>query len=297
MRRLILATAILSGVLGASGAFAQGAKGVEIKATDLGNGIHMLEGQGGNLGVSIGEDGVFLIDDQYAPLSGKILDKIKELGGGDVVYVLNTHWHGDHTGGNENVGETGAVIVAHKNVRVRMSTDQVSAMRNRTTPASPAEALPVVTFDGSVDFYFNGHKLEVMSVEASHTDGDSIVFVKDANVLHMGDTFFNTWYPFIDMESGGDLDGMIAVLAKGLNLADDETKIIPGHGPLANKADMQSTHDKLVSVRGALQSRIDKGMSDAEILSDKPLDGLNLEWGGFLDEAGFLTITLAGMRD
>ena len=134
------------------------------------------------------------------------------------------------------------------------------------------------------------------SVGAAHPDGDSIVFIKDANVLHMGDTFFHTWYPFIDAESGGNIHGMIAVHEKGLALADDKTKIIPGHGPLATKADLQEAHDKLVSVRDALQSRIDKGMSDEEIIADKPLDALDLGWGGFLKPEQFVAITLAGMR-
>ena len=295
--RRSLGAGLMGLFLFATSAGAQDWDAVEIKSDDLGNGFHMLAGAGGNIGVSLGEDGVFLIDDQYAPLSAKILTKIEELGGGEVIYVLNTHWHGDHTGGNENVGETGATIVAHKNVRQRMSVEQYSKIRDRTTPASPEASLPVVTFDGSLDFFFNGHKIEVMSVERSHTDGDSIVFVEEANVLHMGDTFFHTWYPFIDVDSGGRISGMINVLAKGLVLADDDTKIIPGHGPLATKADLQVSHDKLVAVQTELQARIDKRMSDAEIIADKPLAGLDLSWGGFLNEEQFIGITLAGMRE
>lgn len=291
-----ISAGVVSGLLSLGSAFAQDWDAVEIKPTDLGNGLYMFMGSGGNLGASVGEDGIFLIDDQYAPLTDKIVAALGKIGSGDVKYVLNTHWHGDHSGGNENLGKTGSVIVAHRNVRVRMSVDQFSKMRDRTTPASPDIALPVVTFDGNVEFYFNGHKIEVKSVEAAHTDGDSIVFIKDANVLHMGDTFFHTWYPFIDAESGGNIHGMIAVHEKGLSLADDTTKIIPGHGPLATKADLQEAHDKLVRVRDALQSRIDKGMSDEEIIADKPLESLDLGWGGFLKPEQFVAITLAGMR-
>lgn len=294
--RSVVSASFLAGFLSFVSVQAQDMSSVEIKTTDLGNGFYMLEGAGGNLGVSVGEDGMFLIDDQYAPLTGKILAALSGIGSGEIKYILNTHWHGDHTGGNENLGKKGSVIVAHKNVRARMSTDQFSKMMNRTTPASPEVSWPVVTFDGNVDFHFNGHQIEVMAVVPSHTDGDSIVFVEDANVLHMGDTFFNTWYPFIDVDSGGDIHGMIAVHEKGLALANNETKIIPGHGPLASKADLQVARDKLASVRDALQSRIDKGMSDADIMADKPLDGLDLNWGGFLDEVQFLTIVLAGMR-
>jgi cyclase len=287
---------LLFGLIAPLAAVAQNLDSVEIKSEDLGNGFHMLMGAGGNLGLSIGEDGVFLIDDQYAPLSTKILNKIEALGGGDVRYVLNTHWHGDHTGGNEAVGATGAVIVAHKNVRKRMTVEQFSNLRNSTTPPSPEAAWPVVTFDGNVDFFFNGHKIEVMSVVPSHTDGDSIVYVADANIIHMGDAYFNTWYPFVDVDSGGDLDGMIEVHEKGLGLADDHTKIIPGHGPLATKTDLQKSHDQLVAVRSALQSRIDKGMSNEEIIADKPFEDLDLGWGGFLTEAQFIMISLLGMR-
>lgn len=294
--RSFVSAGLVSGFISLGAAFAQDFDAVEIKPTDLGNGFYMLMGSGGNLGASVGEDGIFLIDDQYAPLTDKIVAALGKIGSGDVKYVLNTHWHGDHSGGNENLGKTGSVIVAHRNVRVRMSVDQFSKMRDRTTPASPDIALPVVTFDGNVEFYFNGHKIEVKSVEAAHTDGDSIVFIKDANVLHMGDTFFHTWYPFIDAESGGNIHGMIAVHEKGLSLADDTTKIIPGHGPLATKADLQEAHDKLVNVRDALQSRIDKGMSDEEIIADKPLESLDLGWGGFLKPEQFVAITLAGMR-
>lgn len=291
-----VSAAVFGGSISFGAAQAQNFDAVQIKTSDLGSGLYMLEGSGGNLGVSAGDDGIFLIDDQYAPLTDKILAALAGIGGGDVKYILNTHWHGDHTGGNENLGSKGSVIVAHRNVRQRMSTDQFSKMMNRTTPASPDASLPVVTFDGDVDFYFNGHKIEVKSVVPAHTDGDSIVFIGEANMLHMGDTFFNTWYPFIDVDSGGSIHGMIAVHEEGLALANDATKIIPGHGPLATKADLQLAHDKLVSVRDALQPHIDMGMSDNEIIAAKPLAGLDLNWGGFLNETQFIAITLAGMR-
>lgn len=291
-----ISAAILGGSFSLAAAEAQNFDAVQIKTSDLGNGLYMLEGSGGNLGVSVGADGIFLIDDEYAPLTTKILAALADIGAGDVKYILNTHWHGDHTGGNENLGSRGSVIVAHKNVRERMSADRLSERMNQTTPASPDVSLPVVTFDGNVEFYFNGHKIEVMSVVPAHTDGDSIVYIAEANMLHMGDTYFNTWYPYIDVDSGGNIHGMIAVHEKGLALANDTTKIIPGHGPLADKSDLQVAHDKLVDVRDALQAGIDKGMSDEEIIASNPLAGLDLNWGGFLTEMQFVTVTLAGMR-
>lgn len=294
--KTFISASLLSGLLSFGFATAQDFDAVEIETTDLGGGIYMLKGAGGNLGASVGEDGIFLIDDQYAPLTPKILAALAEIGSGDVKYVINTHWHFDHTGGNENLGKIGSVIVAHRNVRKRMSVDQVMNVFDMTVPASPDVALPVVTFDGNVDFYFNDHKIEVKSVEAAHTDGDSIVFVKDANVLHMGDTFWNNLFPLIDAESGGRIAGVIAVQEIGLALADGDTKIIPGHGALATKAVLQETHDTLVSIQDALQSRIDKGMSDEEIIADKPLDGLGIAWGGSFTHDQFVAIVLAGMR-
>lgn len=294
--RALISAGLLSGLISFGAAQAQDFDAVEIKTTDLGNGIYMLEGAGGNLGASVGDDGIFLIDDQYAPLTPKIVAALAELGSGDIKYVINTHWHGDHTGGNENLGKDGTVIVAHRNVRKRMSEEAVSQMRNTTTPPSPDSALPTITYDANVDFHINGHTIEIKAVEAAHTDGDSIVHIKDANVLHMGDTLFNTWYPFIDVESGGSIHGMIAVHELGLSLANDGTKVIPGHGPLATRAQLQDAHDKLVSVRDAVQTRIDKGMSDEEIMADKPLDDLDLGWGGFLSAEQFLTLVLISMR-
>lgn len=291
-----VSAAVLGGFISLGSAQAQNFDAVQIKTSDLGSHIYMLEGAGGNLVASFGEDGIFLIDDQYAPLTEKILAALQKIGSGEVKYVINTHWHFDHTGGNENLGKKGSVIVAHRNVRKRMSVDQVMNVFDMTVPASPDIALPVVTFDGNVDFYFNDHKIEVKSVEAAHTDGDSIVFIKDANVLHMGDTFWNKLFPLIDAESGGRIAGVIAVQEIGLALADDDTKIIPGHGGLATKADLQETRDGLVSIQNALQSGIDKGMSDEEIIADKPLDGLDLDWGGSFTHDKFVAIVLAGMR-
>lgn len=263
-------------VAGAQDRFAN----VEIEATDLGNGIYMMTGAGGNLGLSIGEDGTFLIDDQFAPLTEKIQAKVAELTDTPVQWVINTHWHGDHVGGNENFGEAGAVVVAHDNVRERMSTDQLNEVFGRTTPASPDGALPVVTFTDEVTFHLNGEEIEVMHFPNAHTDGDSVIHFKGANVIHMGDTFFNKLYPFIDRSSGGDLDGMIAVNEAMYARADEETKIIPGHGPLSTKADMKIYIDMLKTVRSRIAEAKAAGKSLEEIQADKPLQDFEEVWGG-----------------
>ena len=189
---------------------------VDIKTTQLSDSVYMLTGRGGNVGVSVGADGVFRIDDQFAPLSTKIQAAIAEISDQPVKYVLNTHWHGDHTGGNENFGTNGAVIVSHENVRKRLSTKQFMKAFGREVPAAPDTALPVITFSNDATFHFNDTEIRVMHLPLAHTDGDSGVFFAEANVLHLGDTFFNGFYPFIDQGSGGSLEGITNAATKAL---------------------------------------------------------------------------------
>ena len=183
---------------------------VEIRVERIAPGVAVLFGRGGNISLSYGDDGNVLIDDQYAPLTERILAAVRSVDPDPVRFVVNTHWHGDHTGGNENVGRAGAVIVAHHNVRRRMSMDQV--VRGNAVPASPAGALPIVTFSDDLTFHLNGDDIRVHHVEHAHTDGDSLVHWTRANVLHMGDTFFNGMLPFIDLDSGGSIDGLLDAL-------------------------------------------------------------------------------------
>jgi len=256
---------------------------VEIKTTQVADGVYMLNGAGGNIGVSVGADGVFVVDDQFAPLSEKILTAIGALSKEPVSYVVNTHWHGDHTGGNENMGAAGAVIVAHENVRQRMSTKQFMKAFGREVPAAPDAALPVVTFSENTTFYFNDTQIQIMHVPSAHTDGDSFVFFTEANVLHMGDTFFNGFFPFIDQSSGGTLDGVIAAAEKALGLVDDDTVIMPGHGPLSNKADLETYLAMLNDVKGIMQPLVESGQSREEVVEAKPLRSLGVKWGnGFM---------------
>lgn len=257
--------------------------GVEIKTTEVGGGVYMLEGAGGNIGLSVGDDGAFVIDDQFAPLAERIVDAIASVTDRPVEFVVNTHWHGDHTGGNEAMSGLGAHIVAHDNVRTRLK-EGLKRQSGDVTPPAPEGALPVITFSHSMSFYWNDHDIRVWHPENAHTDGDAIIFFKDVNIVHMGDVFFNGGFPFIDLESGGDLDGYIATHEKVLAKIDGETKIIPGHGPLATKADLQKSADMLKDVRARIQEMIDEGMSEDDIVAADPLADLNPVWGqGFIN--------------
>jgi glyoxylase-like metal-dependent hydrolase (beta-lactamase superfamily II) len=269
---------------------------VEIKSTKVAEGIYMLQGAGGNIGVSIGADGVILIDDQFAPLSEKIRAAVSEIRQGQVRFVLNTHWHGDHTGGNEALGQLGAVIVAHDNVRRRMTVEQFNEAFNRTTPASPPGALPVVTFTDTVTFHFNGQEIQAFHVGQAHTDGDSIVHFRKANVIHMGDVFFNERYPFIDSSSGGSIDGVIAAVEEVLSRTNDETRIIAGHGPLAGPAELRAYVDMLRTVRDRIAKMIDEGMSEEQVVGAKPTAEFDeARAGGFAPDR-WVSLIYAGIK-
>lgn len=244
---------------------------VQIRVEQLAPGVAVLFGQGGNIGLSYGVDGNVIIDDQYAPLTPKILAAIASLDSDPVRFVINTHWHFDHTGGNENFGKSGAVIVAHDNVRVRMAAGQLMAAFNQTIPPAPKAALPVVTFGDGVTLHLNADTLQVTHVDNAHTDGDALVYWKDANVLHMGDIFFNKIsFPFIDLDSGGSIDGMIAAAGRGLQIAGDATRIIPGHGPVATKAELAAYRDMLADIRAKIAAGIKAKKSLAQIKASAP---------------------------
>jgi glyoxylase-like metal-dependent hydrolase (beta-lactamase superfamily II) len=270
---------------------------VQIQTQQLADGIYMLTGEGGNIALSTGPDGAVLVDTQFAPLNAKILAAVRTAGGGDVKYVINTHWHFDHTGGNEPLGKAGAVIIAHDNVLVRLSSEQFLAALDRRDPPAPMAARPVVTFPTRATFHLNGNTVNVVHVENAHTDGDSIVHFTNANVIHTGDTYMKDVYPFIDVSSGGSIDGFIASSAAVLARADASTKIIPGHGALANKADLQRFHDMLVKVRANLQTLIDQGKSEDETFAAKPTAEFDAAWGqGFMNPENFTRFAYQSLK-
>ncbi len=264
---------------------------VEMKTVPVTEGVYMLMGRGGNIGVSAGDDGVFLIDDEYAPLTEKIRAAIAAISDQPIRFLLNTHWHGDHTGGNENLGKAGIVIVAHDNVRKRMSTKQFIAAFNREVPAAPRKALPVITFGDRVTFHINGATVVAFHVEDAHTDGDVIIHFHEADVYHMGDVFFNGMFPFIDLSSGGSIDGMIAASEMVLARSKATTKLIPGHGPLAGKDDLADYVAMLKTVRQRVGKAIAKGTSVEDFVASNPLADLVAKWGkGFLNAERFTRI-------
>jgi cyclase len=253
---------------------------VQIESIRVADGLYMLTGQGGNIGLSIGDDGALLIDDQFAPLTEKILAAVTELTDEPVRYVLNTHWHFDHTGGNENLAGVGAVLVAHENVRKRLSTKQYMEAFDRTVEPSPDSALPSVTFVDGLTLHWNDGEIHAFHVERAHTDGDAIVHFRSANAFHMGDTYFHGFYPFIDVSSGGRLEGVIAAADQVLALCDEDTMIIPGHGPLSDVTDLRAYRAMLELVRGRVQTLIDDGRSREDVVNARPTKDLDDAWGG-----------------
>ena len=252
---------------------------VQIRVIQLTDNVYALFGAGGNIGLSVGEDGAFLIDDQFAPLSKKITEAIATVTDKPVSFLLNTHYHFDHVGGNENFGNSGVMIVAHKNVYERMSTEQVLNFFNRTFAPAPEAALPVITFTDEMTFHWNDDNINIFHADVAHTDGDSIVHFTKANVVHMGDLFFNGMYPFIDLDAKGSMAGMIAGVARVLELIDEDTQIIPGHGPIGTKEDLQVYHDMLVTVRDSVQNQIDKGKNKESIIAARLTKDFDAVWG------------------
>jgi cyclase len=258
---------------------AQERREIQVKTIPLAENVYMLMGAGGNLGLSVGNDGALLIDSEYAQLTEKVTAAINDVSKAPIRFVINTHWHFDHVGGNESFAKAGAVIVAHENVRKRMSTEQVLGALGRRVPPSPAGALPVITYADTLTFHWNGEEVQVLHVEPAHTDGDSFVHFHKANVLHMGDVYFNGMYPFIDTNAGGSIDGMIKAVDRALGLVDEKTRIIPGHGPLSGVAELRAYREMLATARDRVQALVKQGKSRDEVIAAKPTKDLDEKWG------------------
>jgi len=251
---------------------------VQIRTQEVGPGVYVLFGQGGNMAVSVGADGAYLVDDQFAPLTTKIRAAIAALTDQPVRFVVNTHWHGDHTGGNENFGQSGSFLVAHQNVRRRLNPAEFKDLMGSTQQAPP-DALPVLTFTSELTFHWNGETIHVFHVPRSHTDGDAIIHFIRADVIHMGDTFFNGRYPFIDTQSGGTVQGMIASSELVLGMLGPRTRLIPGHGDVTDAAGLRAYRDMLVTARDRIAPMVARGMSADAVVAAKPTADLDTTWG------------------
>ena len=294
MKSLKLLTAGILLTAATSALFAHGHdkfEKVQIKIIPVNMGIYMLMGAGGNIGVSMGDDGVFLIDDQFAPLTDKIKKAVKVISDKPIKYVFNTHWHYDHTGGNENLGKDGVILVSHDNVRERLQKGGVIKAFNKKIEPSPLVALPDITFNEKMTFHINNETVNIIHKPNAHTDGDAVLYFKNANVIHTGDIYFNGFYPFIDASSGGSIDGIINGATDIINKANDKTKIIPGHGKLSNKKELTEYRDTLIVLRDRMKALIKQGKTLEEVLAMMPNKDIDKKLGGgFLSPENFLKI-------
>src|SRR6201996_2560546 len=251
---------------------------VEIKTTNLGDGVNMLEGQGGNITVATARDGIIMVDGEFAPLHDKIKEAIAVFSNQPVKWLVNTHFHGDHTGGNAPFAKDGATVVAHLNVKTRLAAGTTNGLTGAKTPPAAAGALPKKTYTDSFKIMMSGRVADLKHIADAHTDGDTYVWFKTANVLSTGDTFTNGRYPNIDFANGGNIKGMIAAADIYLKLTNAKSRIVPGHGPLADKAALQAFHDMLVTARDRMAKLVKEGKSEDDAVAAKPFADLDAKW-------------------
>ena len=267
-----------------------------VESTEIRDGLYLLQGRGGNVLASMGEDGVMLVDSDYSNYQPAYLEAVKALGADSVRFVINTHWHGDHSGGNAAWGDSGSLILAHDNVRLRMSTRQENKLFKRVTEPSPRSAWPLVTYADSLALHINGETVEVRHYPTGHTDGDSTVTIVESDVVHLGDHYFKDRFPFVDRDSGGSVDGFIANIGAMLARVGDDTVIVPGHGDLANKADLARYHAMLLATRDEVRKMQDEGM-DLDAIKARGLSDQWESWGaGFINEERWITFIATSPR-
>lgn len=295
IRTLFISAAVLSLSFGSVATAQSDAPKPQIKTESLGDGLYRLTGPGGNIGVSVGDDGVFIIDDKFARFADQIVAQISAITDQPIRYVINTHYHGDHTGANAEMKDVGATIVAHDNVRKRMGMTFENQLWKNTVKATSEDKWPTLTYSDTSTFHFNGQAVKVIHTPRAHTDGDSIIYFKSSNVLHMGDNYFNGMFPYVDIDAGGSLQGMISALTTGIAMSDGETKIIPGHGDMATKADMTETRDRLVEILSRVRAAKAAGKSLDNMIKDEILSDMR-SFASFIDEEKMIRIAHRSLK-
>ena len=278
-KQYLLSVAVAVSLSISSQSFAQQSP-VKVEASQLADNIYMITGQGGNIGLLTGAEGSFLVDDQFAPLTEKIVEVVKSVGGDAPRFLINTHFHGDHTGGNENLGAAGTLIMSHHAVRERLVNGYNINEFGMKVPPAGKPSLPTVTYSENMHVYINGETIRIIHVPSAHTDGDSFVVFEDANIVHAGDIFFNGFFPFIDGTHGGSMRGVIAGADAMLALTDADSQIIPGHGPLGSREDLQAYRDMLATAYERLLALKNQGVSVEDAIAKAPLKDLEADWGG-----------------
>jgi glyoxylase-like metal-dependent hydrolase (beta-lactamase superfamily II) len=271
---------------------------VEIKTTNLGDSVYMLEGQGGNITVAVAKDGIVMVDGEYAALHDKIKAAIATISNLPIKYLINTHFHGDHTGGNEPFAKDGVIVVAEVNVKKRLATGTTSGLTGEKTPPVPQDALPAKTYTGAFKLRLQGRVADLKHIPNAHTDGDTYVWFKTANVLSTGDTFTNRRYPNIDFANGGNIRGMIAATDAYLKLVNDESRIVPGHGPIADKAALTQYRTMLVTAHDRMEKLVREGKSEDEVVAAKPFADLDAKWAPTeLASTNFIRVVYHSLAD